>query len=406
VSNGTIQEIFEILPSAVRDRAYEHWCETRDPSFRLRHDRSSDYLHQEYVRLRVEYLASRLSKTERHQYYLTMEIPYLGDTTLEQAVFSHKIGWAQRLAAPANWSKLRAILVAIAHQLYVLQRRYRLMHGDFNLRNIVLEKCNQLPQNMRDMWLPTLDHPHGWRPLQIEDMGNLVPHFIDVSLASCDYEQVVAPTLYLTDQFQTTDERRTQAFGVVDNLFGRAMQFDPTIDLRRLGLLMSWNLIDSVERAIDTRIPPADCLRVVRCQLDHRLATVITALNTVDRAWVEIAAIPKLGTAVWARNPYMLADRYTATFREFVKKYADLQLHLRRILFVLWPLRECSDPTVMDTFAVMRQQQRPSIELVQHLIMDLNPHVDYAHRAAPHLMRSVPEDHPLLPHNVLRWIPE
>jgi len=406
--NGNIAELYELLPSDVRDRAILHWCETRVPGFRDRKDRPTAQLHKEYTDLRVAYLAERLAKSSRHQYYLTLEMPLLGSETLEHAMFSRKLPWSQRLMAPEQWPHLRAILLAIAHQLHVLQRRYRLMHGDFNLRNIVLQKCAQLPPEMCDMWVPSSTQGQ-WRPLTLADLGGRVPRFIDISLASCDYDRVVAPTLHLS-QFEEPKSRDGVAFGVVDNVFGRSMQYDPTADMRRLGLLLAWNLIDSVERCIDNTKPPAACAALIRKQVDHRLAVVVVALNTIDQQWIELAKHPQAGTAVWARNPYMLADRHTPTFQQFTEKYRALQRHLRTIAHVLAPPPPSTTAAVAaedaQLLATMKLMQRPTIEIVQHLIMDLNPHLDYLHRVGSRPVRTIWEDHPLLPCNVPRWLPE
>lgn len=415
--NGQVFEFFETLPRQLRDQAYEHWCNSYAPGFRQRKDRSIKHLHEQYAKMRTQYLSNRL-KPGRAQLYMTMEMPLMGSRTLQTAMFSRDVEANERLCAPRQWPQCRAIMIAVCHILYALQQRYRFMHGDLNLANISLEQVEQLPVDMRDMWMP-VDTRHAsdpqnqnqnqTRPLDLGALNGHVPRLIDISLATVDYRRVVCPTLDILPGGSSEPAAKY--------LLDRTMRFEPTADTRRMGLLMAWGVLDAfLTLSEKTGSKDDELLHDLRATLDWRFVLFVTGLTTPAASWLDLCTRePDLTTRRFEHNPLMPAQPFSATFAEFVEKYSVLQRGMRGILHLVRgppndhhvtprsPQARDSRRREHQLLWAVKSTAPKTIETVLNLIRDLNPHLDYAVRVCG---LQTYDDDPLLPHNILRWIPQ
>jgi len=411
-SAPAVCDLIETLPSRdVRTRAYSHWCASHDPEFKAarrelaRSLSAADFavrVEGSYVDARAKYLTDELSRPHA---FVVLTMPARGRRTLYAALTDPQLPWERRLVAPRQWSVLRAHICVLAHSLYALQTRYAFMHSDLNMSNLVLEPMNKLPRHYEQMWLPDDQWPNAAHvaagPLvTMRDLDGEVLSLIDVSLASVDF-QVAADALGVAPDGRTDPSVRA--------LLARRQQYSRTTDLRRLGLYLAYALLSACAHCVQAPHPrpegwapePRRWLAAMRERVDHRFALVATAMTTASAQWADLVRTrPDLADAVFEVPATLPVDRRTRTFASFVRHSRTLQTHLRRVLRLLDPDRRPGGDEAEA--ARLWLGHAAMTEMVELMVVDLNPHMDYAQRVYEPNER---QDDPLLPENVLAWLP-
>jgi hypothetical protein len=233
-------------------------------------------------------------------------------------------------------------------------------------------------------------------------------------LATVDYEAVACPRLDVLPGGASEPHAK--------KLLGRTLPFEPTADTRRLGLLMAWGVLAEVDALLDrhTRVGDQDLLLGLRARLDWRFVLLATGLATPAAAWLALCASePEFAEREFEPNPLMPASPHTYVFAKFVDEYATLQRAMRGVLQLVRgvPLRTIgggatANRTASPTPDERRNEQqllwavrttiKQDVAVAALLVRDLNPHLDFVTRVCG--LVALDSD-PLLPQNVLRWLP-
>jgi len=237
----------------------------------------------------------------------------------------------------------------------------------------------------------------------MRDLDGMVPTIIDISLASMDY-RLAADTLGIAQNARTAPAARS--------LLDRRQHYSRTTDLRRLGLYLAYALASTCHHLVpphhhhhanNQAAPDAQrWLATLRERVDRRFALVAVAMTTVSAQWAELVRTrPDLADEAFKKPSRLPVDRRTPTFAGFVAQVRLVQRYLRAVLQLLDADRRAG-PEMVREAAALWPQHRAMMEALEVLVVDLNPHMDYAQRVFEAHERA---DDPLLPENVLRWIP-
>jgi hypothetical protein len=403
-----VHDFIEMLPDRdVRTRAYAHWCASHSAEFKrerrelvraLSAPQYAAHIEGQYARQRAAYLHT----LERPHAFAVLTMPLGGQRTMFAMLMADTTPWDRRWVSPRMWPVMRAHLCVLAHTLYALQMRYAFMHSDLNMSNIVLADARDLPAALRTMWLPadpwpSAAHVTPGAGVTLRDLDGMVPTIIDLSLATVDY-RLAADTLGIAQNARTAPAARS--------LLDRRQQYSRTTDLRRLGLYLAYALASTCHHLVaPSRQGPPDAqrwLHTLRERVDRRFAIVAVAMTTVSAQWAELVrGRPELAADAFRVPSKLPVDRRTPTFGGFVANVRAVQRYLRSVLQLLDPERRPNAEMHREAGALW-PQHRLMMDALEVLVVDLNPHMDYVQRMYEAHERA---DDPLLPENVLRWLP-
>lgn len=259
-------DIDELLGASARAEFQTRWLE----QYRT-NTRTARGAHIDYAQARAEFFAPPHT-------VVVVQQTFAGDTTVAALV-------QQMASAGASgsqvWTRLRPLILVLAHVLYWLQGRFNFVHGDLHPGNVTLMNISEtrLPAVLEGIRVRVVGLPSQvTRSLSLaSDLGGRVPIIIDLGKATFGSE--VAIEVLGAGVGATMSAHRPS---------GRSR----TTDFRRFAMYLMMDITYAVHRYLhgcvrENRAPEQ---AVLRTRISLPMLRTVVSLLAVPRAWVNHAA--------------------------------------------------------------------------------------------------------------------